>query len=128
MIYIDTSVLLAEVLLEDRHPTEAFWNEPLISSRLLKYEAWTCLNRLGAKASQIEAARLLLDRIALIEMHAPALERALEPLPVPVRTLDAMHLATMDFLKQQGQPVRLASYDDRLITAARAMDFAIAPL
>jgi hypothetical protein len=42
-----------------------------------------------------------------------------------VRTLDALHLASMDFLRSSGQRVELASYDHRLIAAARAMRFDI---
>lgn len=128
MIYVDTSVALAKLFGEDRRPPDEFWSGMILSSRLLQYETWTRAHARGVGESHAEQIRVLLDGITFIEMHAPALERALEPLPIPVRTLDAMHLATMDFLKQQGQPVRLASYDDRLIAAARAMDFAIAPL
>ncbi len=119
MIYVDTSVVLAELLLEVRHPPESFWTESLISSRLLQYETWTRLHARGA--ADAESARRLLDRIAMMELHAPILERALAPLPVPVRTLDALHLATMHFLRQQGQPVRLASYDGRLLAAAQSI-------
>lgn len=121
MIYVDTSVVLAELLLEVRHPPEAFWNEPLISSRLLQYETWTRVNARRATEPDIEATHRLLDRISLIELHAPVLERALTPLPLPVRTLDALHLATMHFLKQQGIPVRLASYDGRLLAVAQTI-------
>jgi uncharacterized protein len=53
------------------------------------------------------------------------LARALEAFPNPVRTLDALHLASMDFLRRQGQVVSLASYDDRLIDAALALRFTI---
>ena len=42
------------------------------------------------------------------------LARALEPFPAPVRTLDALHLASIEFLRGRGQKVELASYDDRL--------------
>lgn len=41
---------------------------------------------------------------------------------MPVRTLDALHLASMDFLRTHGQTVRLASYDERLLTVARRLD------
>ena len=51
----------------------------------------------------------------------PVLARALEPFPSPVRTLDALHLASMEFLRAHGQIVNLASYDDRLRAAARAL-------
>lgn len=60
-------------------------------------------------------------RIALIELSPPVLSRALEPFPVPVRTLDALHLASLEFLRERGQAIELATYDDRMAEAARAM-------
>ena len=56
------------------------------------------------------------------------LARALEPFPAPVGTLDALHLASIEFLRKRGQTIELASYDDRLIVAARALGIPIAPL
>lgn len=47
MIYVDTSVALAELLAEDRRPGEHFWNETLVSSRLLEYELWSACMRAG---------------------------------------------------------------------------------
>jgi hypothetical protein len=41
------------------------------------------------------------------------LTRALQPFPVPVRTLDAIHLAALEFIGAQKQNVQLASYDER---------------
>lgn len=38
MIYLDTSVLLAELLDEERRPPARLWSEPLVSSSLLEYE------------------------------------------------------------------------------------------
>jgi hypothetical protein len=51
----------------------------------------------------------------------PVLARALEPFPVPLRTLDAVHLASLEFLRARRQTPSLASYDERLITGARAL-------
>jgi hypothetical protein len=45
-----------------------------------------------------------------------------------VRTLDALHLASITFLLGRGQTVELASYDDRLVAAARALAVPIATL
>jgi len=67
----------------------------------------------------------LLGRIALVELSLPVLARALEPFPKPVRTLDALHLASVDFIQKQGQSITLASYDDRQISSARALRFPI---
>ena len=69
----------------------------------------------------------LLSRIALLELAPPVLARALERFPVPVRTLAALHLASAEFLRQHGQQVRLASYDTRMLEAARRMQLPIAP-
>ena len=44
-----------------------------------------------------------------------------QPFPIPVRTLDALHLASIEFLRDRRQSIELASYDDRLLAAARAL-------
>jgi hypothetical protein len=38
-----------------------------------------------------------------------------------VRMLDALHLATALFLQEQGQKIRIASYDARLLQGAAAL-------
>lgn len=125
MIYLDTSVVLAQLLAEDRIPPEALWHEILVSSRLLEYETWTRIHTRRLERSHGEAVRALLGRVAFVELAPAVLARALEPFPRPVRTLDALHLASMDFLRTQGQALRLASYDEQLLTGARALKIAI---
>jgi hypothetical protein len=121
VIYLDSSVALAQLLAEDRAPPEALWQESLVASRLLEYEVWNRLNARGLGGSHGEEARALIGRVALLELVPPVLGRAMEPFPMPVRTLDALHLASLEFLRGRGQRVELASYDDRLLSAARAM-------
>ena len=123
MIYLDTSVALAHLLAEDCVPPDRLWQEPLISSRLIEYEIWTRIHARKLTRSHADEVRSLLSRLALIELAPPVLARALEPFPKPVRTLDGLHLASMDFLRNQGQSVTLASYDERLINGARALRF-----
>ena len=125
MIYLDTSVALAHLLAEDRAPPERLWREPLISSRLIEYEIWTRIHARKLARSHADEVRALLGRLALIELSPPVLARALEPYPKPVRTLDALHLASMDFLRKQRQSVTLASYDGRLVAAARVLRISI---
>jgi hypothetical protein len=72
--------------------------------------------------------RELLGRIALVELAPPVLARAVEAFPAPVRTLDALHLASLDFLREQGQDVALASYDARMLAVARRLSITIAAL
>jgi len=128
VIYLDTSVALAHLLAEDRRPPDALWQQPLVSSRLLEYELWTRLSARGLGASHGEGARRLMERLALMELLPNVLARALEPFPAPVRTLDALHLASIEFLRARGQAMELASYDDRLLAAARGLGIPIAAL
>lgn len=128
MIYLDTSVALVHVLAEDRVPPDTLWQDALVSSRLIEYEIWTRMHARRLAASHGDEVRALLARVSFIEMAPPVLARALEPFPTPVRTLDALHLASMDFLRANGQTPQLASYDRRLVAAARGMRFTIVTL
>jgi predicted nucleic acid-binding protein len=125
MIYVDTSVALAELLAEDHRPDNAFWNQTLVSSRLLEYEVWTRVHARKLARSHGEAARALVGRVALLELVSSVLTRALEPFPKPVRTFDALHLASIEFLRERQPAIRLATFDSRLATAARAMRIAL---
>jgi hypothetical protein len=72
--------------------------------------------------------RALLGKIAFIELSPVALARVLDPLPTPVRTLDALHLAALEFLRAQRSPIELASYDRRVLAAAAALKIPIVEL
>lgn len=127
MIYIDSSVVLAQLFAEDRQPRTMLWDQVLVSSRLLEYEVW---NRVLARSQRLDRTRIvaLLGKVDMTELSEFALRRALEPFPVPVRTLDALHLATAVFLNSESDPVQLASYDGRMLTAARALGIEAADL
>jgi uncharacterized protein len=125
MIYVDTSVVLAELLAEDRRPGGDFWNQTLVSSRLLEYEVWNRVHARKLARSHGETARALVGRVALLELASPVLTRALEPFPKPVRTLDALHLASTEFLRERQPAIRLATYDSRQAGVARAMGIAL---
>jgi predicted nucleic acid-binding protein len=118
MIYVETSVLLAQLLAEDRFPPEGLWSAQLVSSRLTEYEVWTRIHARRLSGSHGEATRVLLARLSWLELTPTVLARALEPWPRPLRTLDALHLASVEFLRLRGQQVSLASYDDRVVSAA----------
>jgi predicted nucleic acid-binding protein len=126
VIYVDSSVLLADLFAEPQTPPASLWDEDLASSRLLAYEVWNRVNAGGLMISHADRARGLLARVNLTEMSERVLARALDPFPVAIRTLDALHLATMDFIRAGGEVVELASYDNRLIVAARAFGISIA--
>lgn len=128
MIYLDTSVALAHLFGEGRAPPPSLWKETLVSSRLLQYELWTRIHARAPASSLGDAARTLLGQVALLELAPPVLARALEPFPMPVRTLDALHLASIEFMRREGQSIGLAAYDERLIAGARALGVEIVAL
>jgi hypothetical protein len=127
MIYIDGSVALAQLLTQDHALPETIWWQPLISSRLLEYEVWNRIHARGLARSHGDATRALIAGVALIELAAPVLARALEPYPVAVRTLDALHLASIEFLRSRRQKVEFASLDQRLLAGARSLGIPIYP-
>jgi hypothetical protein len=121
VIYLDSSVALAQLFSEGRRPNDSFWEQRITSSRLLEYEIWNRLHARGLHFSHENAARQLLGRVTLLELTPAVLARALEPFPVRVRTLDSLHLASVEYLRGQRQTIALASYDERLLEAAQAL-------
>jgi predicted nucleic acid-binding protein len=128
VIYIDSSVALAHLLLEPRSPPERLWQERLVSSQILEYEVWNRVHAYNLADQVGSEVQELLRRVGMVEMTRPVLAKALEPLPLPLRTLDSLHLATMDFVRSQGEMLELASYDHRLIAAAQAFGITLAAL
>jgi predicted nucleic acid-binding protein len=126
--YLDTSVVLAHLLGEDQQPSSSFWSHAAMSSVLLEYEIIVRLNARNASQKELSTARRLLKDVELVPLDAPALARALQPFPVPLRTLDAIHLSTVFFLQGRGLKLQLATYDKRLARAAKAVGVTLAPL
>jgi predicted nucleic acid-binding protein len=121
VIYLDSSVALAHLFGEGRVPATSLWQQSLTSSRLLEYEMWSRINARGLGPLLSDSARDLLSRVWLTDLAPPVLARALQPFPIAVRTLDALHLATIDHLRGSGRMVELASFDRRLLAAATAL-------
>jgi len=121
LIYLDSSVVLSRVFTEANSPSDAFWLQRFTSSRLLEYEVMNRVNQRADLLRRAYSARVLIDNVELIDLSTAALARALTPYPVGVKTLDGLHLATMHYLRANGQSFRLASYDKRLVAAASAM-------
>ncbi len=128
MIYLDTSVALAHLLAEDRQPPDDLWTEELWSSTLLEYELWNRIHARDLARSHADFARLLLARVSLVELDRTVLTRALQPFPMPTRTLDALHLATASYLRERGADVLVATYDDRMAGAAVGIGLRLYPM
>lgn len=130
--YIDTSALLRLVLRESGalEPLQSY--DALVSSELIAGESYRTIDRLrlqGALSTEEAAARLRvvtewLESIDLVLLRAPVLSRALDPLPLPLGTLDALHLATaLTWRDRIGPLTVMATHDEALGLAARAFGF-----
>ena len=129
MIYVDSSVVLAQLLAEDRYPDPGFWGRgPLFTSRLLEYKVWNRINSRGLGVRIGENVAMMLGRLSFLELVPAVLARALEPFPTATRTLDALHLASIEFVRGLGQRPSLATYDRRLADAAAAIGIPLEPL
>jgi predicted nucleic acid-binding protein len=74
----------------------------------------------------LRALRTFERRCAVVAVTSDVLVRAGRPFPVePVRTLDAVHLATVEFLGEPPQLVTIVTRDDRVRANARALGYAV---
>jgi predicted nucleic acid-binding protein len=130
--YIDTSALLRVVLREPGALDDLRSYDALISSELIAVESARTIDRLRLKGSlttQEAAARLRtvnewLEAIDLVLLRSPVLSRASEPMPMPLGTLDALHLATALIWRDRMGPLpMMATHDTALGLAARAFGF-----
>ena len=127
-IYLDTSVCLAYLLAEDTYPPKELWHHRLLSSRLLEYEVWNRILSYELLNSHEEATFDLLSRVSFFELSPIVLKRAKETFPISVRTLDSLHLSTLDYVWQQGMEIELATYDEKMLEAAKKMNFKVTEL
>jgi len=132
--YVDSSVLLRVVLGQANSLKEWRQIERGVCSVLAKIESLRTLDRLRLRTrlADPEVARRratilqLLDSFELVELDAMVLDRASQPLPTELGTLDAIHLATA-LLWREASNARLvvATHDHALATAAQAHGFKV---
>lgn len=130
--YVDTSALLRLVLREPGALGQLRSYDALVSSELVAVESRRTIDRLrlqGALTTEEAAGRLKvigdwLEAIDLVLLRAPVLSRAGDPLPTPLGTLDALHLATALIWRERVSPVGvIATHDVALALAARSFGF-----
>jgi hypothetical protein len=133
-LYVDSSILLRFVLGQADRFLGLLQASRCISSTLLEVECLRALDRAQLSrvydddeiAAQHGAAYHLLRRTDLVELTASVLGRAAAPLPVALGTLDAIHLATAQVLRDRRYPeLQLATHDMALARAGRALGFAV---
>jgi predicted nucleic acid-binding protein len=132
--YVDTSVLLRLVLRETGALDGLRASERLVASELLAVESYRTIDRLrvhGSLTAEEAATRLAvvtewIEAVDLVLLRAPVLALAAEPLPTPLGTLDAIHLATARVWRdREGEPLVVATHDAALALAARTFGFEV---
>lgn len=104
-----------------------------VSSELIRVECLRTIDRLRLAgrlddnniALRREAALQHLLRFDLIVIDNQVLERAADPFPTSLGTLDALHLASALVARREIPELRFATHDRELAAAARAMGFEV---
>ena len=133
-LYIDTSALLRLVLRESGALDEVRSSDHLVSSELIAVESYRTLDRLRLRGSLTHEEAAVrrqvvtewLEAIDLVLLRPAVLSRASEPLPTPLGTLDAVHLATALIWRDRvGLLPIIATHEIALGLAARAFGFEV---
>jgi predicted nucleic acid-binding protein len=122
-VYIDASAVVKLAVQEQESDALAFFLEdrPVrVSSEILRVELLCTCRRRGTPPDD---ALALLDGITLIPVTSEMLDRASEAFDPPQRTLDAIHLAAAETMRNHlGSFV---SYDGEQRHAAEALGWAV---
>ena len=132
IVYLDTSTVL-RVVLSQAEPLAIWgkWDEAC-TSELLGVEARRVLDRLrleGAldddQVGDFHGALACIERtVDSIRLTRLVLGRAALPMATPVKTLDALHLATALLWRERRSPdLIFATHDPQQARAARALGF-----
>ena len=130
--YIDTSALLRIVLREPGALEDLRTYDGLVSSELIAIESARTIDRLRIQGSlsmdeaavRIGTVNEWLEAIDLVLLRPPVLSRASDPMPMPIGTLGAIHLASALIWRDRvGALPELATHDGTLGAAARAFGF-----
>jgi len=133
--YVDSSVILRMVLGQADRLRE--WKSLTlgIASALAEVECLRTLDRLKTRedipdaeiAARREAVFRLVEEMEVVEPTRPVLARASQPLPTPLGTLDAIHLATaLLWREKERKEIVMATHDTALGIAARACGLRVA--
>jgi uncharacterized protein len=126
LAYLDTSAFVKLVRSEpESHALRDALRDAkteLISSILLSVEGHRAARRYGTLASA--RANAALATITLLALDQPIVETATDLEPAELRSLDALHLATILSLGDDVE--RVYCYDSRLTNAARALGIEVA--
>ena len=127
--YVDASVLLRVALRQSDALPEWRQIEQGVASALIMTESLRTLDRLRLRAkladAEVASRRAtilqLIASLELVEIDAVVLDRAAQPMPTELGTLDAIHLATAVLWKELSRvDLVMATHDGALGLAAQA--------
>lgn len=132
-VYVDSSVLLRTALNERGALREWRRIDRPLASELIRLECRRTIDRArirerlsdDAVAEQREVVLGLLDAFDIVPLDGVVLERAAEPFPTLLGSLDAIHLATAVLARAQVKDLYFATHDGELAIAARAVGFTV---
>ena len=133
--YVDSSVVLRYLLGVDTELEQSTRFEAAGSSELLLIECSRVLDRyrlerlLGDEelAHVFAALRAVVDGLHIIELTAAVKERAAEPFPTSIGTLDAIHLSSAALWAEKDgrRSLTVLTADRQMQRCAQAMGFAV---
>jgi predicted nucleic acid-binding protein len=135
--YVDASVLLRRALGQSDALREWRQIEQGVSSALILRESLRTLDRLRLRArlpdEEVASRRAtilaLVASLEIVEIDAVILDRAAQPMPTELGTLDAIHLATALVWREVAEvALTVATHDTALGLAAKAHGFAVVGL
>jgi predicted nucleic acid-binding protein len=127
--YVDASVLLRFALGQPDALPEWQQIERGVSSALIRAESLRTLDRLRLRANLANAeianrrATILtvIASLEVVDIEAAVLDRAAQPMPTELGTLDAIHLATALLWKEMRRvDLVMATHDEALALGAQA--------
>ena len=132
-VYVDSSVLLRVVLAERGRLREWRRIRRAVSSELIGVECRRTIDRARIRmrlsdeevADRRTAIGEWIDALDLVRLDAPILERASQPFPTLLRTLDALHLASALAARASVADLVFATHDEELAVAAKAVGFRV---
>lgn len=104
-----------------------------VSSELIRIECLRTIDRARVRLGlrDVDVARYrsevfeTIEAFDLIGLNHSVLERAAEPFPTMIGSLDAIHLASALLARTKYDDLVLATHDDELATAGRAVGFRV---
>ena len=131
--YLDSSIVLDRIV--DAPGAAELWRSigTSVTSILTETECLRTLDRFRLAGHMNEAALVrgreslfrILESAEIMALGRGVLDRAGLPMPVPVKTLDAIHLASAMVYRETTGPLNVATKDRALARAARAMGFEV---